>query len=62
MMVTAQRANIEEKMFLRWVVSYQTQMTFEDFKKKTHISSEHINDDRNEEQILEAVKNILGRV
>lgn len=60
MMVTAQRMTVEEKLFMRWVVSYQTQMTFDDFKKKTKMSQEHIDDDRTEEEILKAVRTILG--
>ena len=60
MMITAQRMAVEEKLFMRWVVSYQTQMTFDDFKKKTKTSQEHIDDDRTEEEILKAVRMILG--
>lgn len=60
MMVTAQRATVEEKLFMRWVVSYQTQMTFDEFKSKTKTSQEHINDDRTEDEILKAVRSILG--
>lgn len=60
MMITAQRMTIEEKLFMRWVISYQTQMTFDEFKKKTKTSQEHINDDRTEEEILKAVRSILG--
>ena len=63
MMVTAQREAVEEKLFLRWVVSYQTQMTFDEFKKKTNVNFENkqmINDDRSEEEIFAFVKDILG--
>ena len=63
MMVTAQREAVEEKLFLRWVVSYQTQMTFDEFKKKTNANFENkqmINDDRSEEEIFAFVKDILG--
>ena len=63
MMVTAQREAVEEKLFLRWVVSYQTQMTFDEFKKKTNVNFENkqmINDDRIEEEIFAFVKDILG--
>jgi len=55
--ITAQRANDEEKLFMRWVFSYQTMMTYEDFKKK--LSSHKVEDDRNEEEILDSVKSIL---
>lgn len=63
MIVTAQREAVEEKLFLRWVVSYQTQMTFDEFKKKTNVNFENkqmINDDRSEEEIFAFVKDILG--
>lgn len=57
---TAQRVNVEEKLFIRWVVSYQTIMTFEDFKDKTHTSQQQVDDDRTEEEILKSVKAIIG--
>ena len=57
---TAQRMNVEEKLFMRWVVSYQTSMTFEDFKEKTHTSQQQIDDDRTEEEILKTVRAIIG--
>lgn len=57
---TAQRMNVEEKLFMRWVVSYQTIMTFDDFKEKTQTSQKQIDDDRTEEEILKAVKAIIG--
>ncbi len=59
-MSTAQRMNVEEKLFMRWVVSYQTTMTFEDFKSKTQTTQKQIDDDRTEEEILKAVKSIIG--
>lgn len=60
MMITAQRVTIEERLFMRWVVSYQTQMTFDDFKEKMKESKKQAEDDRTEEQILKAVRSILG--
>jgi hypothetical protein len=59
-MSTAQRMNVEEKLFMRWVASYQTTMTFEDFKSKTQTTQKQIDDDRTEEEILKAVKSIIG--
>ena len=57
---TAQRMNVEEKLFMRWVVSYQTSMTFEDFKSKTQTTQQQIDDDRTEEEILKTVRAIIG--
>ena len=59
-MSTAHRMNVEEKLFMRWVVSYQTTMTFEDFKSKTQTTQKQIEDDRTEEEILKAVRSIIG--
>jgi len=58
MIVTAQRMNNEEKLFMRWVISYQTTMKYEDFRRQLHIDNE-FEDDRTEEEILESVKQIL---
>lgn len=59
MMETAQRMNNEEKLFMRWVFSYQTMMTYEEFKKKLHVERENIEDNKTEEEILDSVRNIL---
>lgn len=56
---TAQRANNDEKLFMRWVFSYQTTMTFDDFKAK--LQNSNIEDDRSEEEILDSVKDILEK-
>lgn len=61
-LVTAQRANNEEKLFMRWVISYQTTMTYEEFKRKLNISHKEQEDYKTEEEILESVKHILGAV
>lgn len=58
-MTTAQRMNNEEKLFMRWVVSYQTMMTYEDFKKKLNISQNNYDDNKTEEEILDSVRQIL---
>ncbi len=49
--------NIEDKLFLRWVVGYQTQMTFTDFKENMYSASKV--DNRSKEEILADVKDIL---
>lgn len=54
----AQRMNNEEKLFMRWVVSYQTTMEYEQFKRELHID-QHYEDDKTEEDILDSVKQIL---
>lgn len=56
---TAQRANNDEKLFMRWVFSYQTAMTFDDFKAK--LQNSNIEDNRSEEEILDSVKDILEK-
>lgn len=58
-MIVAQRTNNEERLFMRWVFSYQTMMTYEDFKKQ--LKGNNIEDDRNEEEILDSVRNILEK-
>lgn len=58
-MTTAQRMNNEEKLFMRWVVSYQTTIQFEEFKRKLNVDNNNFEDDRTEEEILESVKKIL---
>jgi len=62
MIVTAHRATVEEKLFMRWVVSYQTQMTFDEFKQRTHTKFEdkQVKDDKSEEEIFAFVREILG--
>lgn len=52
-------AEREEKLFVRWVVSYQTTMTYEDFKNKLNQASYVANDKRSAEDILEDVASML---
>lgn len=59
-LITAQRMNNEEKLFMRWVVSYQTMFGYEDFKRKIHEDNYEIEDDSTEEEILDSVKEILN--
>lgn len=58
-MTTAQRMNNEEKLFMRWVVSYQTTIQFEEFKRKLNVDNNNFEDDRTEEEILDSVRQIL---
>lgn len=58
LLTTAQRANDEEKLFLRWVVSYQTTMQYSEFKRRLNV--EHTEEDgRTGEEILSSVRQIL---
>lgn len=59
MLAAAQRMNNEEKIFMRWVVSYQTTMKYEDFRKQLHIDDNSFEDNSTEEDILDSVKKIL---
>lgn len=50
----------EEKLFIRWVVGYQSVMNFDEFKNQMNLSVETRNDNRSEEEIFEYVLRILG--
>lgn len=45
----------EEKLYLRWVVGYQSTTTYEEFKRKLMQSS----DKRSAEEILDEVKSLM---
>lgn len=47
------------KMFLRWVVGYQSIMSFADFKNK--IKQKLIDDHRSSEDILDDVREMMKR-
>lgn len=55
----AQEQEIEDKMFLRWVVAYQNQMTFIDFKNQ--LKQQSITDSRTSDEILSEVDSIMER-
>lgn len=57
MITTAQRMNNDEKLFIRWVFSYQTTMKFDDFKAKLEGNVQE--DSRTEDEILDSVRLIL---
>lgn len=59
----AQRMNNEEKLFMRWAISYQTFMKYDQFKREVNVNenvNENVIDDRNEDEILDSVRVILG--
>ena len=49
----------DEKMFFRWAIAYQSQMSFDDFKNC--IRAKSIDDNRNSEDILKTVEQIMKR-
>jgi len=51
--------NNEEKIFMRWVISYQTTMKYEDFKRELNITENTYEDNKTEEDILDSVRQIL---
>lgn len=57
----AQRMNNEEKLFMRWAISYQTFMEYDQFKREVNVN-ENVIDDRSEDEILDSVRVILGDI
>ena len=55
----AQRMNNEEKLLMRWAISYQTFMEYDQFKREVNVN-ENVIDDRSEDEILDSVRVILG--
>lgn len=54
----AEEEEAEEKIYMRWVIGYQSMIPFNEFKKMLgHIKTE---DKRTEKEILDEVKDILG--
>lgn len=51
--------NTEEKLFMRWVVSYQTTMEYEQFKRELHLDQNYEDNNETEEEILKSVRQIL---
>lgn len=58
----AHRAKNEEALFNRWVISYQSTMSFAEFKQKAgaYGKSEQDAGNETEEEILRKVKGILN--
>lgn len=55
----AQDAELEEKLYMRWVIGYQMCMGFEEFKR--NIGNTHeTKDNRSASEILEKVRDITG--
>ncbi|MBQ0112512.1 MAG: hypothetical protein KBT03_05235 [Bacteroidales bacterium] len=49
----------EQKMYLRWVVAYQSSISFTEFKNKVRQMS--INDNRDAEDILASVEMLMSK-
>lgn len=56
----AEEQENEEKIFLRWVVGYQSTTTYGDFKNKLMQNARH-SDKKTEAEILEDVSQIIER-
>ena len=52
-------AETDEKLFMRWVIGYQFDMGFDEFKAEV-TTVKTVDDDRTAEEILNAVKEIIG--
>ena len=53
---------IEDKLYLRWMMGYQIVMSYEEFKSQMNINVRAKHDKRTEEEIFDYVLNILGDV
>lgn len=60
-LIEAHKEEHEEKLFLRWVVGYQSTTTFEEFKNKLMINAGITNDHRSAEEILDNVADMMKR-
>ncbi len=56
LLIYAEDAECEEKLYLRWAIGYQFMMGFAEFKGKV-VQQE---DDRTEKEILDDVREIIG--
>lgn len=52
-------AETDEKLFMRWVIGYQFDMGFDEFKAEV-TTVKTVDDDRTAEEILNSVKEIIG--
>lgn len=59
MICLAQDAECEDRLFLRWAVMYQNTMGFDEFKDMIAGAVE-TRDSRSAEEILKAVRGIIG--
>lgn len=49
----------EQKIYIRWVVGYQSTTTYLDFKNK--LMKKSVKDERSADEILDAVRDLMGR-
>ena len=59
MMQYALNAELEDKLFTRWINGYQQMMGFEEFKNQID-ANRQVRDYRTAEDILETVREIIG--
>ena len=50
----------EEKLFERWIAGYQSQMSYEEFKRSVGVSRTEKRDNRSAGEILQSVREIIG--
>ena len=53
-------AEYEDRLFFRWSLWYQNQMSFEEFKREIGLVADDEEDNQGAEEILKKVKGILG--
>lgn len=51
---------IEEKMYLRWVIAYQHVMGYSEFKEQMGANNRQVEDNRTAAEILQGVREIIG--
>lgn len=56
----ALHADLEERLYLRWIIGHQFTMGFTEFKQQIGLSNQIVRDDRTAEEILKIVKDIIG--
>lgn len=52
-------AETDDKLFMRWVIGYQFDMGFDEFKENV-TTVQTVEDNRTAEEILDSVKEIIG--
>lgn len=51
---------IEDKIYLRWVIAYQHVMGYDEFKEQLGFNNSQVRDNRTASEILVSVKKIIG--
>ena len=55
----AMDADVEDKLYLRWINGYQSSMGFDEFKSKLTVKNAVSNDNRTAEEILDHVEKMM---